>query len=367
MNTRVERTTEHLRRPGLVPILLLGLVLSGCGLKTYPKTISLEQVPRIQDLRTQVRLKAVEVVWSVPAELTEALKGTPVRFVVVKAELNWGNRNCPDCPVPSQQEVQVIDPVNPAPAVREGNTFVWMDTVVSPEHAYRYQIMVRDRDRHQLSLSNPSTVKVVTPPPPLKNLTVGSDQRGIVLLWKAGAAKVAAGAVSPGEVQFLIERHSPDGPWERLSAMPVRGTTFLDSAVASGQTYDYRVTPAYVFEESLILGEFTVYNQAKAPDAVPPPPPGNVWVIPVKGALEVHWLKSEGKVDGYHIYRREGKDIIRLTATPVKNPPYIDQSVKKNVVYSYAVSAVSSQKTQNGHREGLLSKWAEIRSLMIGP
>lgn len=367
MNTRVERTSGYPCCASLVPVLVLGLALSGCGLKTYPKPTSEGQIPSIQDLRTQVRLKAVEVAWSIPGELTEALKETPCRLVVVKAELNWGNRNCLDCPTPSQQEVQTLDPANPAPAIREGNTFVWLDTVVSPQHAYRYQIIVRDRNRHQLSTSNPSVVKVIAPPPPLKNLAVGSDPRGISLHWKAAGTKSAPGGPAPEEVQFMIERHGSDGAWEKLSTMPVKGATFLDSAVASGQTYDYRVTPAYLFEESLILGEPTVFRQARAPDAVPPPPPGNVWVIPVKGALEVHWLKSQGTVGGYHIYRREGKDIIRLTAAPVQNPPFIDQSVKKNVVYGYAVSAVSSQKTPNGNREGLLSKWTEIRSLMIGP
>ncbi len=76
----------------------------------------------------------------------------------------------------------------------------------------------------------------------------------------------------------------------------------------------------------------------------------------------MHWLPSEGKVEGYQVYRREGKEIIRLTTTPVKNPPYLDSTVKKNVIYSYAVSAVGNQA---GKREGLVSKWVEIRSLMI--
>jgi hypothetical protein len=182
------------------------------------------------------------------------------------------------------------------------------------------------------------------------------------LQWRAGTAKPAKGSISPGEAQYLVERHGPDGVWENLSAQPVTGSTFLDSALVASQTYDYQVTPVYVFEDTLILGEPSIFRQAKAPEAVPPPPPGNVWVIPVKGALEVHWLKSEGNVEGYHIYRREGKEISRLTATPVQNAPYLDRSVKKNVVYAYAVSSVGNQ---TGKREGLLSKWAEIRSLML--
>jgi len=362
MNTQVERSVDHSRFTGLVPVLCLGLLLSGCGLKTYPKPITQAQIPQIQDLKTQVRLKEVELSWSVPERLNDSTKDTGYTLAVLKAELNWGNRNCPDCPAPSQQEAQIIDPARPAPAVRNGNIYTWLDANVSLQKAYRYQIVVRDRNGQPLSSSNPSVIKVIAPPPPLKNLTAASDQRGISLQWKASATKTTPGQLSPGEIQYLVERHSAEGIWDRLTAVPVKGNTFLDSALASSQIYDYRVTPVYVFEDSLVLGESSVFRQVKAPNALPPPPPGNVWVIPVKGALEVHWLKSDGKVEGYHVYRREGKDIIRLTTAPVQNPPYVDQSIKKNVVYSYAVSAVSNQ---TGQKEGLLSKWAEIRSLLI--
>jgi len=362
MMMQVQRGMDYSRLAALIPVFVVGVLFSGCGVKTYPKPIPLEQIPQIQDLKTQVRIKAVEVTWSIPDQLNEALKDNRFTLVVSKSELDWANRSCLDCPPSMQQEVLSIDPTHPAPAVREGNLFTWTDPNVSAPHAYRYQIVVRDAKKHSLFSSNPSVVKVLAPPPPLKNLTVAPEPRGVALQWKAGAAKTPQGPVSPGEVQFLLERHGPDGTWEKLSALPVKGNTFLDSAVASGQTYDYRVTPAYLFEDTLILGEPSVFLHAKAPDAVPPPPPVKVWVIPVKGALELHWIASEGKVEGYHVYRREGKEIIRLTATPVKGPPYADTTVRKNVIYAYAVSAVDNQA---GKREGLLSKWVEIRSLMI--
>jgi hypothetical protein len=221
---------------------------------------------------------------------------------------------------------------------------------------------MKDKDRQLISASSPIVAKVLAPPPAIKAVTVAPEPRGMSLQWRPGTAKSPKGPISPGEVQYLVERHGPDGNWETLSAQPITGNTFLDSSLAASQTYDYQITPVYLFEDTLILGEPSVFLQAKAPEALPPPPPGNVWVIPVKGALEVHWLKSEGNVEGYHIYRREGKEISRLTATPVQNPPYLDRSIKKNVVYAYAVSSVGNQ---TGKREGLLSKWAEIRSLML--
>ncbi len=362
MIERIQRGMVYSPLASLVPVFFLGVLLSGCGVKSYPKPIALDQVPQIQDLKTQVRLKAVELTWSLPDQLNEALKDTGYSLAVLKGEVNWENRNCLECPAALPQEVVIIDPMRPAPAVREGNVFTWADTAVSAQHAYRYHIAVQDRKKETLSTSNPTVAKMLTPPPAVKNLAAASEPRGVVLQWKFTAAKTVQGQVAPGEAQFLLERHSPDGTWEKLSPAPVKGNTFLDSAVAANQSYDYRVTPVYVFEDTLILGEPSVFLQAKAPKAMPPPPPGNVWVIPVKGALEVNWVPSEGKVEGYHVYRREGKEIIRLTATPVKNPPYVDAAVRKNVVYSYAVSAVGNQA---GKREGLVSKWVEMRSLMI--
>jgi hypothetical protein len=362
MDLRTENGMNHARFRGLIPVILVGLLVSGCGIKTYPKPITREQIPQIQDLKTVVRLNTVEVTWSVPDQIKDSLKESGYSFVVLKAELSWANRNCPDCPASSQQEAVTIDPSQPAPAVREGNVFIWKDTAVSTQCAYRYQVDIRDRNRLSISSSNSVMAKVLAPPPTLKSLDVIPEQRGLLVQWKAGTSKPPQGSSSPGEVQYIVERHGPDGTWEKLSVQPVKGYSFLDSTLAAAQNYDYQVTPVYVFEDTPILGEPSVFRQAKAPDAVPPPPPGKVWVIPVKGALEVHWLKSDGKVEGYHVYRREGREIIRLTAAPVQNPPYLDRSVNKNVIYSYAVSAVGGQAKK---REGLLSSWAEIRSLML--
>jgi hypothetical protein len=110
------------------------------------------------------------------------------------------------------------------------------------------------------------------------------------------------------------------------------------------------------------MGQSVVSARTKAPAAVPPPPPRTVWMIPSKGAIEVHWMESEGAAAGYHVYRREGKEITRLTAAPVARGPFLDRAVKKNALYAYAVSAVNPQAEE---QEGLLSKWVEIRSLQF--
>jgi hypothetical protein len=342
-------------------VLLLSFTLTGCGLKTYPRPVAPDQLPQIQDLTTQVRGKTVEVSWTIPSPLSQPESDPGIRFVVLKSEIQWDNRNCLECPTPMQQEILLIDPRRPSPAVQSGQTVTWTDTVVSHNRAYRYQIVIRDSAKREMTRSNPVLAKVVPAPSQLKNVTATTEPRGIALQWKM-PKRSEAGKAEASDLQVVVERHTAEGGWVKLTSLPIKGSTFVDSSVASNQLYDYRVIPVYAFEDTLIFGEGVTLPQVKAPEALPPPPPGTVWVIPVKGGLEVHWLKSEGKVGGYHVYRQEGKEIIRLTATPVQNPPFIDKSVRKNVVYCYAVSAVNTQSDQ---REGLLSKWAEIRSLLI--
>jgi hypothetical protein len=346
------------------PALCLALLLlGGCGNKAFPRMMTGAPPPQIKDLQAQVRSKAVELSWSVPEGLKDASKGKEPAyvFVILKTEPKWENRNCLDCPTPTEEEVAVINPSLPEPAKVEGNRLVWTDRSVSSQRVYRYKIAIHDQKKRTISASNAALAKVVPPPGPLKNLMAVTQTKGILLQWKA-PTRDDQGAALQGDLFFLVERRTQEGAWEKVSSVHLRGNSFLDTAVASNQSYSYRVTPYVIFEDTSVLGETATSQQVQAPQALPPPPPSRVWVIPSKGALEVHWIESEGKAGGYHVYRKEGKEIIRLTGSPIQKAPYLDRAVKRNVAYEYAVSAVGTQPDQ---QEGLLSKWSETRSLMF--
>ncbi|HOV85412.1 MAG TPA: hypothetical protein PLM79_03560 [Syntrophobacteraceae bacterium] len=344
-----------------IPVLLLGLLLAGCGTKSFPRSLCDDAPSVVQDLQAQVRLKRVELQWSVPGVEPGNVKKSGHRFSVLKSEIRWENRNCLECPVPMQHEIQRIEPPYAGFLTPDSTKISFADGSVEINRAYRYQVALLDKRGAQVTLSNPVIVKVMPAPGIPRELLAAPENQGILLQWKP-PVKDEHGRPIQGEVQFAIERHAPDNPWERVTSIPIRGNLFLDPAVTSSETYDYRVIPLVVFEGTSILGEPASILHVKAPGALPPPPPNTVWVIPGKGSLEVHWTEHKTKVGGYHVYRREGKEIIRLTAGPIQHPPYVDKSVKKNNVYHYAVSAVGLQADQ---REGLLSKWAEIRALMF--
>lgn len=352
-------TAHASRLTRLIPIFLVGVLITGCGNKMLPKPLSDEAPPQIGNLQVQVRAKGVELSWCV-ANLPEAdSKNSGLRLSVQKAEIKWENRSCLDCPVPNQREVLNLDALHPQPAVLENQKYIWIDPDAALQHVYRYQVLLMDKKGNQLSASNIVMAKLVPAPPPPRDLHATTEPQGIILRWKT-PGKDEHGRPLQGDLQFHVERHASGAAWEKASTVPVRGSTFMDPAVASAQSYDYRVIPVLLFEGTPVVGEPAVVRMVKTPDSLPPPPPKTVWIVPSKGSLEVQWTESDGKISGYHVYRREGKEITRLTSSPIQHPPYVDKSMKKNTVYHYAVSAVS---TLGDQREGLLSKWIEIRSL----
>jgi len=212
-----------------------------------------------------------------------------------------------------------------------------------------------------VALSNPLTVLVIPPPASPGDVRALGRPEGIFLEWKEVSRDVEGNPLR-GEVRYQVERKSQGEPWRVLSSPPVAGDMFLDPAPAPRQIYSYRITPMVLFEESNVYGKPALVDRVRAPEALPPPPPATVWVIPSRGALEVQWTPSEADNAGYHVYRREGAEIVRLTASPVKRPPFRDKNVKPNVVYGYAVSTVSHPPES---REGLLSRWTEMRSVFF--
>ncbi|MCE5336247.1 MAG: hypothetical protein LLG06_16820 [Desulfobacteraceae bacterium] len=338
-------------------ICTLMLFTSGCGKKLFPKPSGGEAAPQVRDFQAVAMPRAVELSWTVPSPEQTA----DLRYSIVRTELPWDSRNCMDCPGTSQHEVQSIDAATAAKMVSPADRRLkWADPNVVVRHAYRYQVAVSDASGTPISMSNPIVAKVYPSPAAPANVAAATQQQGVLIRWKP-VNKDSEGHNVQGDLSFRVERMSDGKGWEKASPAPVKGNTFLDQLIASDQNYSYRVVPVLFIENSSILGEPSQVVLVKSPEMVLPPPPAKVWIVPAKGALEIRWTESDGKNGGYHVYRREGKEIIRMTANPVQHPPFIDQGAKKGATYFYAVSAVAGTAD---HKEGLLSKWTEVRNLL---
>jgi fibronectin type 3 domain-containing protein len=72
-------------------------------------------------------------------------------------------------------------------------------------------------------------------PPPVPEEVVAVAEAGRArLVWRQSEAPDLAG--------YIIYRKSATGDWARLTAKPIAATNYVDTAVVSGQAYDYRVT-----------------------------------------------------------------------------------------------------------------------------
>ncbi len=344
---QISRTRYCFFRYGV--FLFCALASASCGMVGNPKPINPEAPPEISDLEAMVRPGAVELMWSIPA-------GDNVNsYVVRRSRIRWEDRECGTCSPIGQDEVHMFDRFHPEPAVAANGKMVWEDRNVNMSGAYRYRITVTDRKGHILSASNQVVVKILPPPPRVEDLRAEPGRQGIGLQWKSPRK----GKESFEEIRYVLERRQSGGLWEKVSPVPITGDSFTDSAIRSKQVYDYRVSSLIVMDGVNILGESATIQHVEAPDAIPPPPPTTVWALLNNGAVQVQWTESGG-VAGYHVYRRgESGEIVRLTDEPIKHPPFDDSNVQANALYFYAVSAVGSDPH---HREGMVSKWIEIRN-----
>jgi fibronectin type 3 domain-containing protein len=74
----------------------------------------------------------------------------------------------------------------------------------------------------------------VYPPPVPEELVVVAEAGRARLVWRQSEAPDLAG--------YIVYRKGATGDFVRLTAKPIAATNYVDSAVASGQGYDYRVT-----------------------------------------------------------------------------------------------------------------------------
>jgi hypothetical protein len=281
-----------------------------------------------------------------------------MRYSILKSDIAWDKRNCLECPPVSQMQVQTID----AAAAKPGpdGKLRWTDPVVSYHRAYRYQIAIISGSGQSVSLSNPVIAKIYPGPTAPVDITATTQQRGVLLEWKQTPKDIEGKHIEPSTLSFRVQRLTGAGVWKDVSPL-VKGEAYYDQEVAPARSSTFRIVAAREIDGENVYGEPSSSITAMGPQSAPPPPPGRVWVVPARRGLEVHWIEGEGKTAGYYVYRKQGKEIVRLTASPVMRPPFIDRGVSRGGTYFYAVSAVS---TAPKHEEGLLSKWVEVRNLL---
>jgi hypothetical protein len=117
---------------------------------------------------------------------------------------------------------------------------VLRDYTAIPSLTYRYRVLSARLRRDSILLTGPPGPWVKSPPPgritslaPPVALVAVSLRNGVYLRFEP--------VEDPENKGYIIERREERSPWRSITAAPIEANTYIDSAVADGRRYLYRV------------------------------------------------------------------------------------------------------------------------------
>lgn len=188
--------------------------------------------------------------------------------------------------------------------------------------------------------NSPRLVQVsfsVLPPPPtppntptgLSASADGSDQ--IDLSWNDAGGN---------ETQFRLERRVGGGPWSQIATPSANTTTYSNTGLSSGVTYQYRVRAC---NDAGCSGFSSIASATTS--VVAPTAPSDLRVGP-ESPTQSHlfWFDQSGNETGFQIERREGSSgSWGLIASPAANATeYVNTGLTPVRTYTYRVRACNS-------------------------
>jgi fibronectin type 3 domain-containing protein len=108
---------------------------------------------------------------------------------------------------------------------RFGQSYIYSVTTVDPRQPLVESAIKAEQEIRYVD---------VYPPPVPEELVAVAEAGRARLVWRQSEAPDLAG--------YIVYRKGATGDYARLTAKPIAATNYVDTAVVSGQSYDYRVT-----------------------------------------------------------------------------------------------------------------------------
>ena len=123
-------------------------------------------------------------------------------------------------------------------ALARGGETRHLDQTARFGQSYIYSVTTMDAKQPQVESAIKAEQEIhyvdVYPPPVPEELVAVAEAGRARLVWRQSEAPDLAG--------YIVFRKGAKGDWVRLTAKPIAATNYVDTTVASGQGYDYRVT-----------------------------------------------------------------------------------------------------------------------------
>lgn len=331
---------------GVMGMLVLIVGLYGCGVKTRPLPPQQVMPKPISDLRYELSEKGVTLSWSYPNETVngsdlEEIASFDLYRAVVPIE-----KYCKNCPIPFGEPVEVPGGVLPDSGKK---TARYESSLLRPGHIFFFKVRSRTGGWSQSRDSNIISFTWHTPPQAPKGLVSQPGDSEIRLSWQP-VTQLIDGTTLAVPVEYQVFRSRGGGAFAPLGS-PVAATGFVDTRVANGKKYFYKVQAVSIHEKSRVAGGKTEAVAAVPVDRTPPAPPRGVTAVRTADGIKIIWDESpERDLKGYRIYRRTD-----LSAKPVKigevNVPYtmfVDKKPPAGAVrFFYSVTTFDRARPAN--------------------
>ncbi|MDQ3280391.1 MAG: hypothetical protein M3Q69_03160 [Acidobacteriota bacterium] len=180
-------------------------------------------------------------------------------------------------------------------------------------------------------------------------VTAAPKAEGVVLSWQAPKTSVS-GQEAPVISGYQIYRTAPGEAINEFTAPVnnalVKGTTYTD--VPSYGEHEYRVSAVALEGPPLLQGAVSEPVRATFKDLVPPPAPASITPLLETKQVRLLWDPVDASdLDGYFVYRNEGRFRLKLTPQPLHGTNFIDISIDIGIGYTYEVTAVDKSGNES--------------------
>jgi pimeloyl-ACP methyl ester carboxylesterase len=191
------------------------------------------------------------------------------------------------------------------------------------------------------------TLAVSGPPAPIpgapQTLSSSSNASGQIVLTWAAADGLAA--------RFHVERQNGGtGAFTEIAVVPVPATTFTDTGVTPGISYQYRLRA----ENDFGFSAYSALTTATVPIAALTPP-SNIQAVPASQTqINLTWNTASTNATKFHIERKSGAtgSYAEIIAVPGTATSYQDTTVQPSTTYTFrmrsegATGALSSYSSE---------------------
>ncbi|HNN12341.1 MAG TPA: multicopper oxidase domain-containing protein, partial [Anaerolineales bacterium] len=264
-----------------------------------------------------------------PTNLTAALQAGP------QVALSWTDNATSETGFAIERAANggAFTRIATAPARTNTGAVNYTDTTATAGNTYTYRVAAVDAIGAS-AYSNTADVIIPTLPAAPSNLTAAA-QAGpqASLSWTDNANN---------ETGFIIQRSTNGGAFTQIATPAADVTSFIDTTVATGNTYTYRVAAANA------AGNSAFSNTAQAVFVTPPAAPSNLTLTLQAGPqIRLTWRDNATTETGFIIQRStNGGAFTQIATAPARNNTgnvnYTDTTIAAGNTYQYRVAATNT-------------------------